>query len=393
MVSKEDIEFQQEPDMDVVCPICLHVVMDNPHQTLCCGRHFCGTCISRVESQTKVVWLASGKGLVSQKKACPNCRGECKTFPDKNFERTIGSKVVYCQKRGKTTEECCDWCGELKHYREHTSIDCPYELVECPAQQCTKLSLRIDMKDHVANQCPFRPYECQYCGLMGKTYTFIKDKHYPVCLQYPVGCTQCSDKEVTRAEHLPHIKNKCPMEPVECVYSWLGCKEMPRRKDAEKHYSDAHHHLLSKVYKELREDTDQIISDLNELHLDSNQTRYELNGLHRQGHHLKEQGRRLEEQGHRLEEETMELEAKDANLEAEMRRKYSSLQSEYKSLRVDFNQLSDLHHNLLGKHFELKDTIKDTRRKFTYFAIFIIVTVIIFCFEFATLSGRIKKLS
>ena len=30
MVSKEDIEFQQEPDMDVVCPICLHVVMDNP---------------------------------------------------------------------------------------------------------------------------------------------------------------------------------------------------------------------------------------------------------------------------------------------------------------------------------------------------------------------------
>ena len=382
MVSKEDIEFQQEPDMDVICPKCQKVVTDNPHQSLCCGRHFCGTCIP------KVIMIR-----------CPNCRGECRTFPDKSFKHTIGSKMVYCRKREETTEKYCNWSGELKDYREHTT-KCPYELVECPAQQCKTLSLRINMKDHVANQCPFRPYECQYCGLMGKTYTFIKDKHYPVCFQCPVGCTQCSDKEVTRAGYEAHINNKCPMQPVKCVYSWLGCKKTPRRKDAEKHHSDAHHQLLSKVYKELREDTNQIKSDLNELHLDSNQTRYELNGLHRQGHHLEEQGHRLEEQGHRLEEKTMELEAKDANLEAEMRRRHSSLQSEYKSLRGDskndyanlrhdLNQLSDRHYNLLGEHLALKDKVK----KIVVITISILVIAIIICFELDTLIRRIKKLS
>ena len=313
MVSKEDIEFQQEPDMDVVCPICLHVVMDNPRQTLCCGRHFCGTCISRVESR---------------KKACPNCRGECKTFPDKNFERTIGSKVVYCRKKGKTTEECCDWRGELKHYREHTSTDCPYEKVEC-CSQCTEPRLRINIEE-----CPFRPYECQYCGLTGETYTFITNVHYQDCYCYPVGCTKCSDKNVTHAGREAHKISECPMEPVECVYSWLGCNERPRRKDAVKHHSDAHHHLLSKVYKELREDTNQIKSDLKEL------VGRELN--HRQGDHVIAQ------------EKNAELKTKDAKLITKINQKCSNLQQEHKRLRNDFDQSKVEHIELMHEHVALK---------------------------------------
>ena len=341
MVSKEDIEFQQEPDMDVVCPICLHVVMDNPCQTLCCGRHFCGTCISRVESQ---------------KKACPNCRGECKTFPDKNFERTIGSKVVYCRKKGKTTEECCDWRGELKHYREHTSTDCLYEKVECPlCSQCTEPRLRINIEE-----CPFRPYECQYCGrLAGETYAFITNEHYQYCDNYPVGCTKCSNKEVTRAEYLPHVINNCPMQPVECLYSWLGCKEEPKRKDAKKHYSDAHTLLLHKLFNNLREDTKEMKSHLNELR---NQVRCELN--HRQGDHLIVQQSQLEE--------TAELKTKDSKLVAKLNRKYFSLQRDHDKLRNDFNQL---HYGLCHHHLALKAR-HDKMLKYVIIATCIIATVV-----------------
>ena len=315
MVSKEDIEFQQEPDMDVTCPICLHVVMDNPRQTLCCGRHFCGACISRAK-----------RCCLNHR--CPNCRGECKTFPDKNFERTIGSKVVYCRKGGKKTEKCCNWRGELKNYREHTSTDCPYEKVEC-CSQCTEPRLRINIEE-----CPFRPYNCQYCGLMRETYTFITNFHYKECFQYPIGCNQCSDKNVTRAGYEAH-KNKCPMEPVKCVYSWLGCKEMPRRKNAEKHYSDAHHQLLSKVYKELREETNQMKSDLKEL------VECELN---------RRQGSRLI-----VEQNPMEEAVLKKKLIASINQKYSDLQQDHKRLSDDFDQSKAEHNELLHELVALKN--------------------------------------
>ena len=341
MVSKEDIEFQQEPDMDVVCPICLHVVMDNPCQTLCCGRHFCGTCISRV---------------ASQKKACPNCRGECKTFPDKNFERTIGSKVVYCRKKGKTTQECCDWRGELKHYRKHTSTDCPYEKVEC-CSQCTEPRLRINIEE-----CPFRPYECQYCGLTGKTYTFITNVHYQDCYCYPVGCTVCSDKNITRAGYEAHKKSECPMRPVECVYSWLGCNERPRRKDAVKHHSDAHHHLLSKVYKELREDTNKIKSDL--------KVRCELK--HTQGDHLIVQQIPVEEK-------TAELKTKSTKLIAKMNHKYSDLQHNQERLRDDYERLRDDFDELKSKHDKLwqEHVAKARNNKMLDYVIIAIIFVVV----------------
>ena len=38
-----------------------------------------------------------------------------------------------------------------------------------------------------------------------------------------------------------HI-NECPLEPVDCVFSWAGCNDKPLRKDVHVHTADTKHY-------------------------------------------------------------------------------------------------------------------------------------------------------
>ncbi|XP_011404660.1 PREDICTED: TNF receptor-associated factor 6-A-like [Amphimedon queenslandica] len=116
--------------------------------------------------------------------SCPLCRGECQTYTDKKFKRIVYSKTVQCMKKRKGVTGC-GWKGELRFLKDHFSTSCPYVIVQCLQECDQKDILRIDLDDH--------------------------------------------------------LENHCPMQPVECPFSWLGCDEWPLRKDVEKHYSDTKH--------------------------------------------------------------------------------------------------------------------------------------------------------
>ena len=44
-----------------------------------------------------------------------------------------------------------------------------------------------------------------------------------------------------------HVDNECPLQPVDCVFSWAGCKERPLRKDIELHTTDTKHMMILAV--------------------------------------------------------------------------------------------------------------------------------------------------
>lgn len=334
-VSREDFAFEKEiTDFHIECPICLHVIMDGPHQSLCCGRHFCKACISEVKIDR-----------YTEVRSCPICRGDCsEIFPDKNFERIVYSKIVYCMKRNRTQETQCDWSGELRDFRNHLSTSCPYDIEKCKYECGQKDILRIDLSDHLENHCLLRPYSCQHCGAKS-TYKTITKSHYQVCKNYPVGCSHCSDKNVRRSELNQHVKDKCPMQRVECAFSWLGCEEWPLRKDAKKHYSDFHHEALSQSYRKLRDDTEQLRLDTNKLRLD---TKLDMSICKNNINALYDS---LEDKTDSLKEENAEL--KD-EMDERINRRCRDLERDLKVLRKDHDDLLRWYSKLVDDYESFK---------------------------------------
>ncbi|XP_011404662.1 PREDICTED: TNF receptor-associated factor 5-like [Amphimedon queenslandica] len=345
-VSREDFQFEKEiTDFNIECPICLHVIMDDPLQSLCCGRHFCKACISGVEID-----------CYTRVRSCPICRGDCSdTFPDKNFERIVYSKAVYCMKKNQTQEAQCDWSGKLRDFRDHLSTTCPYDLVECKYKCSQKDILRVDLTDHLENRCMLRPYSCQHCGAKD-AYKAITKSHYRVCKNYPVGCSHCSDENVRRSELNQHVKDECPMQRVECAFSWLGCKEWPLRKDAKEHYSDSHHEALSQAYRKLRDDTDELHLHTNKLRLDTNDLRFDTNELFRDVNQLKFDMniRKIDISAlyDSLNEKIYNLKVENAKLKDEMEER---INRRCRDLERDLKVLSKDHDDLLRWYSKLVD--------------------------------------
>ena len=80
------------------------------------------------------------------------------------------------------------------------------------------------------------------------TYHSITEEHYKICTWYPVPCpNQCTLTQMPRGSVTHHVNKECPLQPVDCVFSWAGCKERPLRKDIELHTTDTKHMMLLAV--------------------------------------------------------------------------------------------------------------------------------------------------
>ena len=98
--SKGELTFLEEPPklLELECPICLQVMLNDPHLVSCCGHHFCGPCIKEVQSRNE---------------PCPLCKeNSCQAMVDKKaqLQCNINGLHVCCiinKERGK-------WKGEFK---------------------------------------------------------------------------------------------------------------------------------------------------------------------------------------------------------------------------------------------------------------------------------------
>ena len=232
--SKEELSFVKEvpEQIEIECPVCLNILTD-PHQVTCCGHNFCGSCIERVKASNG---------------SCPMCKEkEYQSFIDKKCLRNIMGLEVYCSNKKKG----CQWKGELKNMSTHLNKEkregeCQYEEVKCQYKKCQERKQRRYLKYHEDKECPQRPFECQYCRRKG-TFLSITEDHFGVCSQYPVTCpNKCVSTNMPRGSLTAHI-NECPLEPVDCVFSWAGCNDKPLRKDVHEHTADTKHMTLLAV--------------------------------------------------------------------------------------------------------------------------------------------------
>ena len=216
-----DYDFVEEPSQDYFCPISLSVLQD-PHQSTCCGHHF-----------SKEVALQ----LQQAGKPCPMCKEPDLTLVvDKFYKRKINELKVRCPNKGNG----CDWVGELGKFEHHVS------------------------------SCPKRPWECEHCDFKA-TYEVYGD-HVPLCTKYPIPCpNQCEIVTVPRSNLEKHL-SECPLQLVECEFSQAGCKEKVPRRDLVSHVREnVQQHLLSMsllnltLTRELREKMEEKDGQIAEL--------------------------------------------------------------------------------------------------------------------------------
>uniref|UniRef100_A0A1X7TRU7 RING-type domain-containing protein n=1 Tax=Amphimedon queenslandica TaxID=400682 RepID=A0A1X7TRU7_AMPQE len=232
--SKEELSFVEDlpKHVEIECPVCFNILTD-PHLVSCCGHNFCGSCIERVKASNG---------------SCPMCKEkEYQAIPDKKCSRIINGLEVYCSNK----EKGCQWKGELKNMSTHLSKEkregeCRYQNTKCKYKKCLERKQRRYLKCHEDKECPQRPFQCQYCSSKGTFLSITKD-HYEKCLLYPVPCpNKCVSTKMPRGSLTAHI-NECPLEPVDCVFSWAGCNDKPLRKDVHVHTADTKHMTLLAV--------------------------------------------------------------------------------------------------------------------------------------------------
>ena len=236
------------------CQICTKVIRE-PHLTVCCGQHFCESCLNK--------WFTR-----QGKESCPHCRAEGEGFHhviNKNIRSEINQLKIKCSNKGKG----CKWTGELGELKTHLESErgCGFVVIQCP-NKCNvsyyATLMRKDIEKHLNSECILRPYQCEHCGFKD-TYENITGiyspkirlfmSHYEECPAYPLTCpNRCGASGIMRKDINNH-RSKCPKELVECPFAEAGCKIEVRRHQFDDHLeSNQQKHLLLVMgaYKEMK---------------------------------------------------------------------------------------------------------------------------------------------
>ena len=128
---------------------------------------------------------------------------------------------------------------------------------------------------HMKNECNYRRYECEYCGLTD-TFDAIagsgevtmkksgglalmvviggrRKNHYAECNYYPLPCpNKCGVRNIKRRDIETH-RGICPLEPLDCPFKDAGCTDKIRSRDMENHIESGMQKHLLMVFKSYQE--------------------------------------------------------------------------------------------------------------------------------------------
>ena len=235
MDREREYDFVEEPPEEFLCPVTLVVLLE-PYQTQCCGNHLSQEAYQRLQGQP-----------------CPVCREENLTAMKDKYH---GRKVLSLKMRCPHKAEGCEWQGELRSLEEHlnTTGECPYVDVNCP-YACGERVQRRSLEEHKSQRCPLRPFTCQYCNHKA-THQKVTKEHLPVCEKYPLPCpNECGKEEIERQHLKGHLEQTCPLEVIQCDFSYAGCGAQLQRRLMSAHMKEgmeAHLSLLSLVVPKLQ---------------------------------------------------------------------------------------------------------------------------------------------
>ena len=215
---------------------------------------------------------------------CPFCQKKPFTgFIDKRFERQLNELKVYCIYMPKG----CDWVGNFGKIEQHLSIgkengECQFVVVECPVSvECKEYFLRINLENHVNNNCKYRQVQCMYCGFVN-TYQNITTSHPKQCTKFPLHCpNECSDQTYPRDQLKAHLAS-CLEQEVDCTFSEMGCKKKIKRRVLQEHLESnllQHQLIICQAFKEMKKDKQEVEEQLEVLKKDKKEVEVKMEDM------------------------------------------------------------------------------------------------------------------
>ena len=228
-----EYDFVEKPSQEYFCPVTFEI-LKNPRQTnSCCGNHLSRAVAERLEKEGK---------------PCPMCKKTpLKTTEDLFFKRKVLALKVNC--RNKLPG--CEWVGELGELDNHLKIGsvegrCRFVSVECPLK-CDKHIQRRTLEEHKSSKCVKRPFTCKYCEYEA-TYELVTNEHWLQCQKYPEKCpNKCSEDDIERQFLQRHLDEECPLQEIECKFSYAGCPVKMKRREIQKHMDESKDEHLENV--------------------------------------------------------------------------------------------------------------------------------------------------
>ena len=227
---EDEYNFVEKPSDDFYCPVTFELLCE-PFLTACCGNHLSQVVVTKLQGQP-----------------CPVCKeSNFNTMPDKYFKRKVNELKVRCPNNSLG----CEWVGELGSLDRHLSQnsvegECQFVTVACP-YSCGDSFQRCQLKGHKANDCPNRPFTCQYCNYKA-AYIEVTNEHWAICKKYPMECPdKCGESTIER-QHLPkHLEETCPLQVIKCEFSYAGCEVECQRQHMQAHLDENIKVHLNKV--------------------------------------------------------------------------------------------------------------------------------------------------
>ena len=215
-----DYDFVEKPSQDYFCPVTFELLTDPQQTNTCYGNHLSREVADR---------------LKRERKSCPMCgHRPLQTTNDAFFRRQVMALKVRCSNKALG----CEWVGglgELEHMKVG-SVEGKYEYVcvACPFR-CRKQVQRRSLGVHKSDKCVKRPFTCQYCSHKG-TYEDVTRDHWPQCHKYPLKClNKCCEEDIERRFFKRHLDQDCPLQEIECKFSYAGCGAKIQRRMMQEH--------------------------------------------------------------------------------------------------------------------------------------------------------------
>ena len=232
----DEYDFVEPPPVDYFCPVTYEILKDPRQTSECCGKHLSREVAERLESEQK---------------PCPLCNTfPLKTSADIYFKRRVLELQVRCFNRRLG----CEWTGDLGDVEKHVNIGCveggcSFTIIEC---KCGRELQRQKYEKHVSNECAQRLITCKSCGVTC-TYEQITRQSCPRCQSYHIPCpNKCTDivwlRDIQR-----HYDEECPLQEVECQYSYANCSTMVKRNEMQKHMDESKEKHLELVDRYARD--------------------------------------------------------------------------------------------------------------------------------------------
>ena len=136
--------------------------------------------------------------------------------------------------------------GELGGLCEHLNVSpsddykdsgCPFVQLECC--YCKGKFQRQFLRDHKKDACPKRSFTCVSCNDYKSTFEDVITNHTPICPCRVVPCPNNCGESLQRKNVDNHLNSSCPLEVVNCSFSFAGCEERLPRKDMPAHINES----------------------------------------------------------------------------------------------------------------------------------------------------------